>query len=95
MKIDRIPAELAKSGYPREVVRRGLEVNATGALLLHNHVSGVPTPSTSDRRLTKDLSTLLASVRIQIFDHLIVGDGCVASFHELGILPTPNRPFFA
>ena len=81
--------------YPREVVRRGLEVNATGTLLLHNHVSGIALPSDDDRRLTERLVNLLASVRIQIFDHLIVGHGTVASFDELGILPAADPTFIA
>ena len=81
--------------YPREVVRRGLEVNATGTLLLHNHVSGIAIPSDDDRQLTERLVNLLAAVRIQIFDHLIVGHGTVASFHELGILPTADPAFIA
>ena len=76
--------------YPREIIRRGLDVNATGAFLIHNHVSGVPTPSKADKRMTEHLVNLLATVRIQIFDHLIAGDGVVASFVELGILPSPN-----
>ena len=76
--------------YPREIIRRALEVNAAGAFLLHNHPSGVPTPSPADKRMTERLVNLLASVRIQIFDHLIAGDGVVASFVELGILPSPN-----
>lgn len=80
--------------HPREIVRRALEVNAAGALLLHNHVSGVPTPSPDDQRLTERLAHLLAAVRVQLFDHLIAGDGAVASFHELGILPTPEPDAF-
>ena len=77
--------------YPREIIRRGIEVGATGVFLLHNHAaSGLATPSPDDRRLTKHLVDLLATVRIQIFDHLIVGDGCVTSFQELGILPAAN-----
>ena len=79
--------------YPREVVRRGIAANATGTLLLHNHVSGLALPSDNDRRLTKRLVNLLASVGIQTFDHLIVGHGTVASFHELGILPAANPSF--
>ena len=76
--------------YPREIIRRGLDINAAGAFLIHNHVSGVPTPSKADKRMTEHLVNLLATVRIQIFDHLIAGDGVVASFVELGILPSPN-----
>ena len=76
--------------HPREIVRRALEVNAAGAIILHNHTSGVPTPSPDDQRLTQRLVNLLASVRVQLFDHLIAGDGVVASFHELGILPDPH-----
>ena len=76
--------------YPREIVRRGIELNAAASLLLHNHVSGDPTPSDADRTITERLVNILASVRIQILDHLIVGDGQVSSFAELGILPTPD-----
>ena len=76
--------------YPREIVRRGIELNAEAALMLHNHVSGNPHPSNADRTITERLINLLASVRIRILDHLIVGDGKVASFAELGILPPPD-----
>ena len=76
--------------YPREIVRRGIELNAEAALMLHNHVSGNPRPSNADRTITERLINLLASVRIRILDHLIVGDGEVTSFAEQGILPPPD-----
>lgn len=80
--------------HPREIMRRALEVNASGAIILHNHVSGVPTPSEHDQRLTERIVNLLASIRVELFDHLIAGDGVVASFHELGILPAPAADAF-
>ena len=76
--------------YPREIIRCGIEHNAAASLLIHNHVSGDPTPSDSDRTITERLVNLLASVRIQLLDHLIVGDGRFASFAQLGILPAPD-----
>ncbi|WP_194438270.1 RadC family protein [Vibrio fluminensis] len=72
------------SVYPREVVKRSLELNAAALILAHNHPSGVAEPSQSDRRITRRLVDALALVEIRILDHFVVGDGEVVSFAERG-----------
>jgi DNA repair protein RadC len=67
--IDRAPA------YPREVVRRALELHATGVILAHNHPSGEPTPSRDDISLTNDIVRAAQALGIRVVDHVIVGHG--------------------
>ncbi len=74
----------AASVYPREVVKRSLELNAAALILAHNHPSGVAEPSQADRRITRRLSDALELVDIRILDHFVVGDGDVVSFAERG-----------
>ncbi|WP_295900067.1 DNA repair protein RadC [uncultured Vibrio sp.] len=74
----------AASVYPREVVKRSLELNAAALILAHNHPSGVAEPSQSDRRITRKLIDALSLVDIRILDHFVVGDGEVVSFAERG-----------
>ena len=59
--------------YPREVVRRALELGATALVLVHNHPSGDPTPSTADIRMTHEIIAIAKPMGIAIHDHLIVG----------------------
>ncbi|WP_372880294.1 DNA repair protein RadC [Psychromonas sp.] len=75
----------AASVYPREVVKVGLEVNAAAIILAHNHPSGVPEPSQSDKRITSQLKDALALVDIRVLDHIVVGETCV-SFAERGLI---------
>lgn len=74
------------SVHPREIVKRALAHNAAALILAHNHPSGVAEPSLSDQRLTQRLREALQLVDIRVVDHLVVGDGQVASFAELGLL---------
>lgn len=74
------------SVHPREIVKRALAHNAAALILAHNHPSGVAEPSQSDQRLTQRLRDALRLIDIRIIDHLVVGDGQVASFAELGLL---------
>lgn len=74
------------SVHPREIVKRALAHNAAALILAHNHPSGVAEPSQSDQRLTRRLREALQLVDIRVIDHLVVGDGQVASFAELGLL---------
>ncbi|MGR5064576.1 RadC family protein [Photobacterium sp. DNB22_13_2] len=74
------------SVYPREVVKRSLELNAAALILAHNHPSGVAEPSQSDRRITRRISDALALVDIRVLDHFVVGDGEITSFAERGWL---------
>lgn len=74
------------SVYPREVVKRSLELNAAALILAHNHPSGVAEPSQADRRITRKISDSLALVDIRVLDHFVVGEGEVISFAERGWL---------
>jgi len=65
--------------YPREVVKRALELSATAIVLVHNHPSGDPTPSRADIDMTKAIVTVAAPLGISVHDHIIVGrDGHVS-----------------
>ncbi|WP_064606244.1 RadC family protein [Photobacterium sp. J15] len=76
----------AASVYPREIVKRSLELNAAALILAHNHPSGVAEPSQADRRITRKISDALALVDIRVLDHFVVGDGEITSFAERGWL---------
>lgn len=72
--------------YPREVVRRGLELSASAVILVHNHPSGDPTPSNADVDMTRQVVEAGRSLNIVVHDHLVVGREGVASFKALGLL---------
>lgn len=72
--------------YPREVVKRALELSATAIILVHNHPSGDPTPSRDDIEMTKRLKEAGKAVGIAIHDHFIIGKNGVTSFLESGLL---------
>ena len=74
------------SVYPREVLKRCLELNAAAVILLHNHPSGVAEPSRADEFLTQTLKTALAMVDVRVLDHLVVSHSQVVSFAERGLL---------
>ena len=59
--------------YPREVIRRALELGASAVILAHNHPSGDPTPSQADVKLTQQIASVAQSMGIAVHDHLIVG----------------------
>lgn len=73
------------SVYPREVVKRALAHNAAATIFAHNHPSGVPEPSESDKRITERLRDALGLVDIRVLDHFVIGDE-VLSFAERGLL---------
>ncbi len=72
--------------YPREVVRRALENNATAIILVHNHPSGDVSPSKQDISMTRELVSTCGKLGIQVHDHIIVGKTGQASFRDLGLL---------
>ena len=72
--------------YPREVMRRALELSASAIILVHNHPSGDPTPSKADAEMTRQLVEAGRALRIDIHDHLVVGHEGVASFRALGLI---------
>jgi DNA repair protein RadC len=72
--------------YPREVVRRSLELQATALILVHNHPSGDPTPSRADIAMTAEIKAAAATMGIVLHDHLIIGHGRQLSFRREGLL---------
>jgi DNA repair protein RadC len=72
--------------YPREVARRALELSASALILLHNHPSGDPSPSSADVDMTKQVVDAVRPLRIAVHDHLVVGRDGVASFKALGLI---------
>ncbi|MEE8060121.1 MAG: DNA repair protein RadC [Pseudomonadales bacterium] len=72
--------------YPREVVKRCLQHNATAVILAHNHPSGVAELSQADQHITQRLVDALALVDIRVLDHFVIGDGELVSFAERGLL---------
>ncbi len=72
--------------YPREVVKRALQCNASAVILGHNHPSGVAEPSEADRSITVKLAKALALVEIRLLDHLVVSRGGHVSLAERGLI---------
>ncbi|HYF09626.1 MAG TPA: DNA repair protein RadC [Acetobacteraceae bacterium] len=72
--------------YPREVVRRALELQATALILVHNHPSGDPTPSRADIEMTREVKAAAEALNIAIHDHLVMGNGRHVSFRREGLL---------
>lgn len=72
--------------HAREVLKRGIELNAAALVLAHNHPSGVAEPSQADLRLTQELTQLLKKVDIRVIDHIIVARGSSVSLATRGLL---------
>jgi DNA repair protein RadC len=72
--------------YPREIVKRALELSASALILVHNHPSGDPTPSRADIEVTRDIAAAAKPLGIAVHDHVIVGRSGHASFKSLGLL---------
>lgn len=72
--------------YPREIVRRALELRAAYVVFAHNHPGGSCRPSAADRELTQMLKQVLHMVEVRVLDHFIVAESGVFSFHEAEIL---------
>lgn len=72
--------------YPREVVKRALELAASAIIMVHNHPSGDPTPSTADIRMTEELASIGKSLGITLHDHIIVGKNGHSSFRGLNLI---------
>ncbi len=78
--VDHVPV------YPREVVKRALEVNASALILVHNHPSGDPTPSEADIAMTLQIRDAAETLGLTLHDHLIIGQEREVSFRALGYL---------
>ena len=78
--VDHTPA------YPREVVRRALELSATAVILVHNHPSGDPSPSSSDVRMTREIADAGKPLNVTVHDHIIVGRNGHASLRAMKLI---------
>ena len=78
--VDHVPV------YPREVVKRALELNASALILVHNHPSGDPTPSEADIQMTETVRVAAQALGITLHDHLIIGKTDNCSFRSMGLL---------
>jgi DNA repair protein RadC len=78
--VDRAPV------YPREIIKRALDLNSTALILAHNHPSGDPAPSRSDIDITKKIVEAASTIGISVHDHLIIGRNNIASFKTLGLM---------
>lgn len=74
------------SVYPRELVKEALRHNAAAVIVSHNHPSGNPEPSATDRALTQRLKEALGLVDVRVLDHVIVAGSSTASFAERGLI---------
>ena len=72
--------------YPREIMRRALDVGATALILVHNHPSGDPTPSQTDIRSTQRIAEAGQALDISVHDHVIIARSGWSSFRALGLL---------
>ncbi|HKB96743.1 MAG TPA: DNA repair protein RadC [Rhizomicrobium sp.] len=72
--------------YPREIIKRALELGASSIILVHNHPSGDPTPSKADIMMTREIVSAAKALSIAVHDHLVIGLGGHASFKSLGLL---------
>jgi DNA repair protein RadC len=72
--------------YPREVVKRALELSATSIIMVHNHPSGDPTPSQADIQMTESIIDISSPLGISVHDHIIVGKNGHASLKGLRLI---------
>lgn len=78
--VDHVPV------YPREIAKRALELNASALILIHNHPSGDPAPSTEDIHMTLRVLSACETIGVTIHDHVIIGKGAEFSFKAEGLL---------
>jgi DNA repair protein RadC len=78
--VDHVPV------YPREVVRRALELNASALILVHNHPSGDPAPSRADIDMTRRIAEAAGAIGVTLHDHIIIGKQADSSFRSLGLI---------
>jgi DNA repair protein RadC len=71
--------------HPREVFRAAITESAAAVILVHNHPSGDPTPSSEDRAVTQQLAEAGRLLGIAVLDHVVIGDGTYVSFVEAGL----------
>lgn len=78
--VDQVPV------YPREIIKRALQLNASALILVHNHPSGDPTPSSEDIKMTEEISLAASILGVTVHDHLVIGKSAEFSFRAGGLL---------
>ncbi len=72
--------------YPREILKRALELHAMAIILVHNHPSGDPSPSDDDIDVTREIKAAANMLQIALHDHVIVGNGRCFSLRSNGLM---------
>ena len=72
--------------YPREIVKEALKCDASSLIFVHNHPSGDPEPSASDREITRDLVFAANVMQLKVLDHIIIGNNRYFSFADEGLI---------
>lgn len=72
--------------YPREIIQEALKYDASSLIFVHNHPSGDPAPSESDREITRELVFAANIMQIKVLDHIIIGNNCYFSFADEGLI---------
>jgi DNA repair protein RadC len=72
--------------YPREILKTALKYNASAVIFVHNHPSGDPEPSASDREITRELVFAASTMQLKVLDHIIIGNNQYFSFADRGLI---------
>jgi len=72
--------------YPREIMKSALKYDASSLIFVHNHPTGDPQPSSSDREITRELVGAACLLQIKVLDHIIIGNNCYFSFADHGLI---------
>ena len=72
--------------YPREILKNALKYNASAVIFVHNHPSGDPEPSESDREITRELVFAASTMQLKVLDHIIIGNNRYFSFADRGLI---------
>ncbi len=81
--------------YPREIMKKAIKYNAASLIFVHNHPSGDPDPSLSDKDITKELVFAGNLMQIKVLDHIIIGDNKYFSFADEGLIKEYNLNFLS
>lgn len=79
--------------YPREIIKSALRHDASSLIFIHNHPSGDPEPSSSDKEITKELVFAANMMQIRVLDHIIIGNNRYFSFADKGLIEDYNMMF--
>jgi DNA repair protein RadC len=83
----------ASSVSPREIIEGTIKFNASALIFVHNHPSGNPSPSSSDRALTREMVFASRVIRVKVLDHIIIGDNEYFSFADEGLIEEYETDF--